>query len=140
MDFAFLKDKILLLTPKWGSTDATVVEEQVCSVEPAESGLICTLLIPVYTGDTKLSKTSIGIKFPVRTEKELGTAFGLIKIGPGTWKVDGLVRHEPIKAYVILCGVPEPAPWEEETCHTDCTLGNSYPQRTGEKAESSKVA
>jgi hypothetical protein len=39
--------------------------------------------------------------------------FGSRKIGPGTWAVTpSLNIPEVIHAFLVLCGVPEPAPWE----------------------------
>jgi hypothetical protein len=40
--------------------------------------------------------------------------FGSRKIGPGTWVVTpSLNVPEMIHAFLVLCGVPEPAPWEQ---------------------------
>lgn len=40
-------------------------------------------------------------------------AWGLHKLGPGTWRVNPSIHQAGvIHAYVVLCEVPEPAPWE----------------------------
>jgi hypothetical protein len=115
MEFEFIKNKILLLTPKWvDDIKVNPYMEQVCNVRLTADGLQCTLMFPCDGGELRDKKASIGVRFPVFYQDGL-KAFGLLRLGPGTWKVDGVVSTDAMHAYVILCGVPEPAPWEPST-------------------------
>jgi hypothetical protein len=38
--------------------------------------------------------------------------WGLAKLGPGVWGVTPSIIGGGIHAYVVLCGAPDPAPWE----------------------------
>lgn len=134
--FEFIKDKVLLLTPNWNEAEKPEHSAgQVCRVREQDGIRTCEVLLPVDGGELAGKRAWLGIRFEV-----LGKGFDLIKIGPGTWKVDGMAQaREGVNAYVILCGVPEPAPWEGEQCHTDSTLTNSSLLSSGEKPELSKA-
>lgn len=105
---------------------------------------ICTLSFPIFG---QISNERMLLKMPVKNGDMEGmrkgdevsiTTFGLIKLGPKTWKIDPIIMVQVIKAYVILTDVPEPAPWEE-ICQTDCIQSNSSQLKIDAKAVSSRV-
>jgi hypothetical protein len=119
-------NKILLLTPKWST----------CIMEDPRKEPFCfaSEMNPAAFGDGKTRVWSILLALPTDRPYPLTISFpavngpmkgklykqgameywGLRKIGPGTWAVDPSVQEDCYKvhAYVVLCEVPEPAPWE----------------------------
>ena len=129
--FEFIKNKVLLLTPHWSSVAEG--DGQFCIVGKTDDDRwMCKVLVPIEGGELR-GKAKVGFRFEV-----LGKGFGLIKLGPGTWQIDGMVTKDGINTYVILCQVPEPAPWEE-TCQKTSIQENSCQSKTEESQELSKA-
>lgn len=113
---------ILHLTPKWSTR---IMEdprrEPLCFVSKTVSGWSAVLALP--TGGqypyTLGFPVRLGVMDGYQTDPEdiskgyVMKAWGLTKIGPGTWKVEPSISQAGVlHAYVVLCEVPEPAPWE----------------------------
>jgi len=108
---------VALLTPKWTReimTDAR--REPLFTVVAEKGGFTCLLSLPTNTGNPFI------LPFPIRMgimqgEKEGNgwrmKAWGVSKLGVGTWRLDPSI-HQPgvIHAFVVLCEVPDQAPWE----------------------------
>jgi hypothetical protein len=111
---------VLHLSPTWSEfINVDPRNEPLCVVRPHDEN-----------GETVLSGClratiagqSVNVSFPVKPvqreefEKNLDGSmhrFGMMKIGPGTWKViPSLNVPRVLHAFVVLCNVPEPAPWE----------------------------
>ena len=117
MEFERLDQQVILLTPKWSVTQERP-DDCICHVSGAEGKFTCTLICPVYG---ELGGAVIEMSFPVKVgEMEVVRegygykiiAYGMSKIGPGTWKIAPRIEQAPFHAHVVLCDVPEPAPWE----------------------------
>ena len=95
--------------------------EPLCNVTPITEGGVATGMWSVLLALPTDRAYPFTISFPARLGMMDGEMYkagamrhwGLIKIGPGTWKVDPSI-HQPnvLHAYLVLCEVPEPAPWE----------------------------
>ena len=109
--------KIHHLTPKWSTR---IMEdprkEPLCFASPQGDKWSVLLALPT-NGPYPLTVSFTAAPGPYKGEMYKEGAmehWGLIKIGPGTWKVDPSVQEDryQLHAYIVLCEVPEPAPWE----------------------------
>jgi len=113
---------ILLLTPRW--TETPMVDprkEPLCVVRPDLQGSWSLMLLfpqkdgppfaiqcPVKGGEpdgepVKRGDTVIGYRM---------RRWGLRRLGPGVWELSPSIHEKGlVHAYVVLCDVPEPAPW-----------------------------
>lgn len=107
------------IATKWSESIMTDPRngEILCVVKPSYRGnLSATLRFP-STKDGKEVQIPIGFDCWVGNEskkdEEGGNVWGLIRLGPGVWQVTpSLVLAEyNFHAYVVLCDVPEPAPF-----------------------------
>jgi hypothetical protein len=121
MESLRLDQQVILVTPVYRMERYTNVlqnEEAICWVTKNDE-YICTVSFTLYG---ELKDNTLQIEFPVKNgQMDLVRegygykikAYGLTKIGPGTWKVEPRIEQNPIHAHVVLCNVPEPAPWED---------------------------
>ena len=111
------RQPVLLLTPRWSEYVLVLTGlgwEDCCRVQEMEGRLVATVrafigvesvffAVPVQHGDPELKPDGSSVQ-----------TFGMEKLGPGTWGLNPSVNiPELIHAFVILCEVPEPAPWKE---------------------------
>ncbi len=111
---------VLHLTPKWSETImADPRHEPLCVVRRDPNGLSATLSLPaagrpypitmgfaVQVGDPDADFDARGRCLAIRR-------WGLRRLGPGVWQVVPSLVQETygLHAYVVLCDVPEPAPF-----------------------------
>jgi hypothetical protein len=104
---------VLMLTPKWSETIMVDPRpEPLCCVRPDPAGGHSAVLrVTRRDGRTET------LGFPVRVGTPVGEgaamkSWGLSRLGPGVWAVSPSI-HQPglLHAYVVLCDVPEPAPF-----------------------------
>jgi len=93
-------------------------KEPLCFVSKKTDGSFSAILALPTGGEYPWA-----LNFPVRYGEMEGVqmvdksyrmkSWGLRRIGPHTWAVNPSI-HEPgiVHAYIVLCEVPEPAPWE----------------------------
>jgi hypothetical protein len=104
---------VFLLTPRWSPVilvDPTT--EDLCFVAKEKAGWM--LYVRAFIED-ELAAFSVPVKRSVYELNDDGSmaVFGLSQLGPGTWRVVPSVNIPgQIHAFVILCGVPDPAPWD----------------------------
>ena len=106
------------LAPKWSEQIMSDPRKDtiLCVVRKGYRGLSGTLRIPfLVKGETKQIPISfdcwVGDKAIINQEG--GNVWGLIRLGPGVWQVTPSIVSEDygLHAYVVLCDVPEPAPF-----------------------------
>lgn len=107
------------LTPVW--SDRVLSDprrEPLCSVQREAGRLVAMLALPTTLPDGSPGRP-YSLTFPVRVGdpvvEECGVmmAWGLRRLGPGTWAVaPSIDAPGVVHAYVVLCEVPEPAPFE----------------------------
>lgn len=91
--------------------------ESLCVVRN-ESGLNACLSLPV-DGKPHLFSFPCRVGDPDGEFDDYGgvisvRCWGLRKIGPRTWQVIPSIRTDVVHAYLVLCDVPEPAPFEKK--------------------------
>jgi len=110
---------VFLLTPRWSPVilvDPTT--EDLCFVAKEGDGRNpggWMLYVRAFIED-ELAAFSVPVKSNMYELRPDGSMeiFGLRQLGPGTWRVAPSVNIPgQIHAFVILCGVPDPAPWEK---------------------------
>jgi len=119
-----MPDIIQLLTPRWSARpfEAPCAEGPLCIVTHnfAGGGLLdLVITIPTQRAGGIPYRHLFGV--PVRVGAMEGEMYqdggmkhwGLRKLGPGVWALDPSI-HQPgvLHAYVVLQGVPDPAPFE----------------------------
>lgn len=111
-------NKIHHLTPKWSTR---IMEdprrEPLFFASPQGDGKWSILLAFPTDGPYPLTVSFTAANGPMKGklyEQGAMEHWGLIKIGPTCWKVDPSVQEDRygLHAYLVLCEVPEPAPWE----------------------------
>lgn len=108
---------ILLLTPRW--SPIVLVDpgaEDLCFVAKDDNGLIVSVRLFVEGQLVQFSiparQQSLPGAYEVNQDGSMAV-FGLRKLGPGTWLLQPSVNIPgQIHAFVVLCGVPEPPPWD----------------------------
>jgi hypothetical protein len=105
---------VLLLTPRWSPVilvDPTT--EDLCFVSKEKDGWM--LYVRAFI-DEQLTAFSVPVqpnRYALSGDGSMAV-FGLRQLGPGTWRVVPSVNIPgQIHAFVILCAVPDPAPWEK---------------------------
>lgn len=97
-----------------------VVDDPVCTVDDGKAVLYFPIWGHVRDASGKIIPC-VKIELPVRNGPMDGRRIGdelevkilgLVKLGPGVWKIDPVVVTPVFKAYVIIKDVPDPAPWE----------------------------
>lgn len=88
-----------------------VVEDGICRMKiPVFGALpkraVLDMSFPVICGDAEITRN------PKDWDDFKINRFGLKKLGPTVWAVDPKIEKEPIHAFIILTGCPDPAPWE----------------------------
>jgi len=114
---------ILLLTTRWTETPMVDTrKEPLCVVRPDLAGGWSLLLVfpkekgppfamncPVRPGEPDGDPIMQGDRVVGFTMRR----WGLRRLGPGVWALDPSIHeHNVLHAYVVLCDVPDPAPWE----------------------------
>jgi hypothetical protein len=115
---------VLHLTPKWSETIMVDPRrEPLCCVRRDGGGLGATLSLPAAglphpitlglrcrVGDPDATFDAAGRCLTIRE-------WGLRRLGPGTWQVIPSIVEPSygLHAYVVLCEVPEPAPFAAPT-------------------------
>lgn len=126
--------------------EAKYVEEYVAPADPYESRSTectvkdgkCTLYFPVWgyirDGEGK-NIPCVKIELPVKNGpmdgKRVGddldvTTLGLVKLDKNTWKIDPVVVTPVFKAYVIITGVPDTAPWQLQVKMVDNIIERAF--------------
>lgn len=109
---------VIMLTPRWSETIMVDPrEEHLCVVRPniGSDDISMTLRVqfadraiplgvPCRVGDPDGAFTPEGECLSIRK-------WGLRRLGPGTWLLGPSVVQGQLHAFVVLCDVPEPAPF-----------------------------
>ena len=108
---------VLHLAPKWSETIMVDPrEEHLCCVRPdLTGGLSMTLRVQTGYGPVPLGiACRVGdpdADFSPRGECLAIRRWGLRRLGPTVWQLVPSVVQGSLHAYVVLCDVPEPAPF-----------------------------
>lgn len=114
-----MRDDVILLTPRWSSdilADPRNIEELLFEFEAVGADWLLTLPVegqiyslPVREGEPEGTIVDIG---PGIKGWATLDCYGLSKLGPGVWRVTpSLYVPDELHAYLVLCDVPEPAPF-----------------------------
>lgn len=111
------------LTPKW--SEQVMVDpredEILCVVRPSYKGdLSATIRLPMQGGDGRVLQIPISFDCWVgnaaKQHADGSNVWGLVRLGAGVWQVTPSIVSEEygLHAYVVLCDVPEPAPFLQD--------------------------
>lgn len=113
---------VLHLTPEWSDfVHVDPKDEPLCNVRPKDDDQgqpVWEVLIRAHDEQRGVFFFSFPVQPVIEDEFEQNPdgsmrLFGIRKIGPRTWKVIPSVNMPQIvHAFVVLCNVPEPPPWE----------------------------
>lgn len=73
----------------------------------ADGTLDCLLCVSVAGKPNR-----IGVPFRASLDGN-GTIWRLRKLGSSVWNVEPSIDHPVVHAFVTICAVPDPAPWEQ---------------------------
>ena len=116
---------VRMLTPKWSETIMTDARAgPLCVVTRGARGWTGVLRLPASKPDGSVVQVTLSFDVqqgaPDATFDAAGgcqsiRCWGLARLGPGVWAVaPSLVElRYGLHAFVVLCDVPEPPPWEQ---------------------------
>lgn len=114
-----MRDDIILLTPRWTETIMTDSrEEPLCALVVDGPGWFLMVRIddrlyslPVREGEPEGELVDVAPGIKAWTTMEY---YGLQKLGPGVWRVTpSLFVPGELHAFLVLCDIPEPAPFTQ---------------------------
>jgi hypothetical protein len=124
---------VLLLTPKWSESPMDDKRrEPLCFASKTLDGKWSVLLTLPSDQPYPHMVSFPAVNGPM-DGKRVGDSYvmkhwGLIKIGPRTWQVNPSIQQPGlVHAYLVLCDVPEPAPWEKVEYTRPRMPGETWP-------------
>lgn len=110
------EDPVLLLTPTWSNAPLLDLSlDEACRISRTPAGdLELDLRFEIDEIDVSESLT-LPVQLGDYEQHRDGSVsrFGMRRLGPGTWLLQpSLNMPGKIHAFVVMCGVPEPPPWD----------------------------